>query len=353
MLDIRNIKKSIGQFQLGSFDLQIAAGSYFVLLGPSGSGKSLLLDLISGFEKPDEGKILLNGIDLRKVQPYKRKIGYLFQHVMLFPHLNVAQNIGYAIQSKNMSALQKKENIKQLAENFGIHDLLHRKTTGLSGGEAQRVALARIFASEPEILLLDEPLSGLDVELKSEMIQFFKTLNKKGLTILHVTHDFDEGVRLADTMGIMHNGSLLQTGSPESIAQYPANKFVAHLTGNRNFFPARLITKAQFSEKFAKIGDLEIQLEANFPAGDGCIFFKENKVELYQHKPLSFRTNCFPAEIKHIQKLPFGQEILLDAGMPIFVRQDEKNEHQIRHQIGDKVWLHIEPSDITFMQKQL
>lgn len=352
MLAIHKLQKNVGQFKLGPFDLQIDTGNYFVLLGPSGSGKSLLLDLISGFAMPEQGSMLLNGIDLVKVPAYKRKTGYLVQQVLLFPHLNVEANIAYALRSRKMAASQRQEKIQELADSFGIRRLLHRKTNGLSGGEAQRVALARIFASDPEILLLDEPLSGIDVQLKAEMMQLFKTLNKKGLTILHVTHDFEEGIRLADQMGIMHHGKLLQTGSPDEIIQHPANAFVARLTGNRNFFPARLFSKNHTREPFAQVDKLEFRLETKHTSGDGFIFFQENKVELHAQKPSNLSENLFWAEIKNIQKLPYGFEIQLDAGKLIYVWIDEADFRQRPFQSGDQVWMFVEPSNITFIKNQ-
>lgn len=353
MLEILKLSKTLGDFSLGPINLQVRNGSYFVMLGPSGSGKSLLLDLISGFEKSHSGTILFNGKNLGKLAPCDRKTGYLFQKVLLFPHLNVHDNIGFAMRSKKTSTATQKLKIKQLADQFDLMPFLERRVSGLSGGEAQRVALARILASEPEILLLDEPLSGLDIKLKSDMIPFLKKMNSQGITIVHVTHDYEEGLRLADTMGIMHNGLLLQTGKPESIAKNPANEFVAQLTGNRNYFPATLLEADHSGIRNAKTEHLTFQLQSSHTSGKGHLYFKEDSIKIYRQAPAKMPTNCFPAKVKQLQMLPFGIEITLNAGITVYARLNETSNIKNMPEADTTVYFSVEPSNITFTKRQV
>ena len=197
MLEIKSLTYTIGAFTLPPFTLTVAEGSYTMLLGPSGSGKSVLLELMAGLRKPCGGAIWLDGIRIDSLPPAKRSIGLLFQDYALFPHLSVWQNIGYALKLRHLPKGAIRQEVERLAHEFEIESLLHRFPDTLSGGERQRVALARTLIVRPRLLLLDEPLSALDAPLRSASRAFLKQINQSGQTIIHVTHDFQEQQELA------------------------------------------------------------------------------------------------------------------------------------------------------------
>lgn len=237
MIKIEKLRKSVGAFTLKDISLEVDEGQYFVLLGPTGAGKSLLLDVVSGLLKADSGRIFLRGVDVTAMPPEGRSIGYMFQQPSLFPHLTVEDNILYGLKRKGMSRQQMKRRLSELADVFGINHLLNRKIKGLSGGEAQKVSFARTLAPYPELLLLDEPLSSLDPTTSNLMIEKIKSLRKDFMkTTIHVTHDFDEAMALAERIGVLNEGELVQTGSPEEIFRKPKSEFVAKFSLARNVF---------------------------------------------------------------------------------------------------------------------
>ncbi len=198
MLAIKNLKYSIGNFTLGPLDLSIKSGEYLALFGPSGSGKSLLLELISGIRRADEGEIIVSGLNISQLPPHKRDVALLFQDYALFPHMTVYQNIIFPMKMKSFTKEKIGEKVEYLSEYLSIQNIIGREVAGLSGGERQRVALARAIACDPAVLLLDEPLSALDPELRDEAKELLKLVKREGRTIIHVTHNREEIEDLAD-----------------------------------------------------------------------------------------------------------------------------------------------------------
>jgi len=242
-LEIQNLHVDLKEFHLRGIDLQVAPGEYFVLLGPTGAGKTVLLETIAGLFRPHRGRVLLGGKDITHVPPECRGTGFVYQDCALFPHLDVADNIGFSLKLRphlNSHAIEQR--VTEMSQLLSIHHLLHRSPETLSGGERQRVALARALVMEPSILLLDEPLSALDPEtregLQRELSRIHRELNT---TTLHVTHDFEEAVALADRIGVVHQGRIVQMGTPEEIFRKPASPFVARFVGVRNVFAGRLV----------------------------------------------------------------------------------------------------------------
>jgi len=197
ILELKDLTYRVGNFTLPPINLTVTEGSYTMLLGPSGSGKSVLLELIAGLRKPDGGSIYLDGVKINTLPPEKRSVGLLFQDYALFPHFSVFQNIGYALRIKHLSQKVIREEVEKLAHEFEIESLLDCFPDTLSGGERQRVALARTLILKPRLLLLDEPLSALDASLRSASRAFLKQINQSGQTIIHVTHDTQEKEELA------------------------------------------------------------------------------------------------------------------------------------------------------------
>ena len=243
-IEVRDAVKAFGQGDhvvraLDSVSVTIRKGEFFTLLGPSGCGKTTLLRLIAGFETPTSGQILLDGQDITHLPPNKRPVNTVFQSYALFPHLSVAENVGFGLAMQGRPRAEVAARTAQMLALVKMEALAGRKTSQLSGGQQQRVALARALAPEPKVLLLDEPLSALDLKLRKEMqIELKRLQHETGITFVFVTHDQEEALTMSDRIGVMSSGRLLQVGDPRTIYTRPANRFVASFIGETNFLPA-------------------------------------------------------------------------------------------------------------------
>lgn len=228
MLEIKKIRLELGKFTLNDLELEINLGEYFVILGPSGSGKTVLLETIAGLYTPDKGAILYNKKDIVCLAPEKRDIGFVYQNYELFPHMTVKDNITFGLKIRGTKKNYIIKKLKRLVSIFKIEYLLERYPRKLSGGEKQRVALARALIISPRILLLDEPLSALDVMIKSELQKEIKNIhNEFKPTIIHVTHDIEEAIFLADRIGIMKDGNILEVLDFESMGDELNSSFIS------------------------------------------------------------------------------------------------------------------------------
>lgn len=221
MLRLDNLSRSWQNFSLKNISLEIKQGEHFALLGPCGAGKTQLLNTIAGISRPDSGKVFINGKDITLLFSEKRNIGYLFQRNLLFPHLNVKENIYYGLRYRKTG----RDYLNFIFGLLDIDNLLSRKDIiNLSGGEAQKIALARSLVIKPQLLLLDEPLHSLDPANRENVLRILKSLNKElGLTLLHVTHDLEEAGALTNRAAVLIDGAIAQTGRLEDIARYPVN----------------------------------------------------------------------------------------------------------------------------------
>ena len=235
-LRLEGVRKSYGSvLAVAGVDLVVDEGEFFTLLGPSGSGKTTLLRLIAGFERPDGGRIQLAGRDVTNVPPHLRDTNTVFQDYALFPHMSVADNIGYGLRVKGVSRQARARRVERALAMVRLVGLGHRRPNQLSGGQRQRVALARAVVNEPEVLLLDEPLGALDLKLRQEMQIELKQIQKEvGITFVYVTHDQEEALTMSDRLAVMANGEIEQIGSPVEVYERPATEFVAGFIGISN-----------------------------------------------------------------------------------------------------------------------
>jgi spermidine/putrescine transport system ATP-binding protein len=226
---------------LDGVSLDIRNGEFFTLLGPSGCGKTTLLRLIAGFETPTDGRIYIAGADVSDKPPNERPVNTVFQSYALFPHMTVRQNIGFGLEMLGHDKAETAKTVEAMIAMVQLSEMADRKPTQLSGGQQQRVALARALAPKPKVLLLDEPLSALDLKLRKEMQLELKRLqNETGITFVFVTHDQEEALTMSDRIGVMRGGRLLQVGPPREIYNHPADRFVADFIGETNFLTARV-----------------------------------------------------------------------------------------------------------------
>ncbi len=237
MLEIIDISKDMGEFLLDAVSLQVEKGDYLVIIGPTGAGKTILLETVAGVYPPDHGRIRLNGEDITYREPKDRNICMVYQDYMLFPHLTVEENVGFGLKVHRVNAEEKKRRVREIVDIVGITHLLHRYPDTLSGGEKQRAALSRAIVLNPEVLLLDEPLSALDGQTREMMRGELKRLHTLfQTTIIHITHNFQEVFSLADKVAVMNNGKIVQYGIPDAILRRPNCEFVAQFVGGENLF---------------------------------------------------------------------------------------------------------------------
>jgi putative spermidine/putrescine transport system ATP-binding protein len=240
-IDVRlqGIRKAYGDVvAVDRVDLEIPAGEFFTLLGPSGSGKTTTLRLIAGFERPDEGRIELGGADVTNRAPYERDVNTVFQDYALFPHMTIAENVGYGLRVKRVPRAERKRRVEEILNVVRLPDLGNRKPVQLSGGQRQRIALARSLVNTPRVLLLDEPLGALDLKLRQEMQIELKRIQREvssvGITFVYVTHDQEEALTMSDRLAVFNEGRIEQIGAPAEVYERPATEFVAGFVGVSN-----------------------------------------------------------------------------------------------------------------------
>jgi putative spermidine/putrescine transport system ATP-binding protein len=233
---VAGVRKTYGDVvAVDGVDLNVAAGEFFTLLGPSGSGKTTTLRMIAGFEQPDTGTITLGGEDITRQPPYSRDVNTVFQDYALFPHMTVAENVGYGLKVKGVPRRERTGQVGEVLRMVRLEGYGGRKPVQLSGGQRQRVALARSIVNQPKVLLLDEPLGALDLKLRQDMQVFLKGLQRDlAMTFLYVTHDQEEALTMSDHIAVFNNGRIEQVGSPAEVYERPATEFVAGFVGTSN-----------------------------------------------------------------------------------------------------------------------
>jgi len=235
-VSVEGIRKTYGDVvAVHDVDLKVGDGEFFTLLGPSGSGKTTTLRIIAGFERPDTGRVTLGGADITHEPPYARDVNTVFQDYALFPHMTVAENVGYGLKVKGVKRRERAVQVGDVLKMVRLEGFGDRKPVQLSGGQRQRVALARSIVNRPQVLLLDEPLGALDLKLRQEMQVFLKGLQRDlGMTFLYVTHDQEEALTMSDHVAVFNEGRIEQVGSPADVYERPATEFVAGFVGTSN-----------------------------------------------------------------------------------------------------------------------
>lgn len=243
LLSFKDVSKGFEDVQiLNEINIDIEPSYFYTLLGPSGCGKTTILKLIAGFEYPDSGDIIYKDKPIGKMPPNKRKVNTVFQDYALFPHLNVFDNIAYGLKLKKLSKSEIKRKVTEALQLVKLSGYEHRQIQGMSGGQKQRVAIARAIVNEPEILLLDESLSALDLKLRTEMQYLLRELQSRlGITFIFVTHDQEEALALSDYIFVMKDGKIQQFGTPIDIYDEPVNRFVADFIGESNIVHGTMV----------------------------------------------------------------------------------------------------------------
>ncbi|MBN1613615.1 MAG: ABC transporter ATP-binding protein [Deltaproteobacteria bacterium] len=313
MIKIEGLNVHLGEFRLKNIDLSLDEGDFFVLMGPTGAGKTVLLEAIAGLVPVLGGSISIGGRDVTRLPPEQRGVGIMYQDYALFPHLTVSQNIKFGLRYHKHDRESAGKRFQKFVDDLGIGLLLQRRPETLSGGELQRVALARALMVEPRVILLDEPLSALDQGFREEIRLLLKQIHRSShITFFMVTHDFSEALTLADKASIMNNGAIVQTGSVKDIFQKPSSSFVADFVGMKNIFPA------DFDGDTATVGSLTIQLPRPRNKESGHIAVRPEDI-VVSLKPLrSSIRNSFAGTIRGIIDQGFLYEIHINVENRVF-----------------------------------
>ena len=359
-LNINNLRFSIGGFQLTDIDLSVQQGEYHVLLGPTGSGKSTLMKCILGLCRPSGGSITLAENDLLRLPPEKRSLGYLPQNYALFPHLSVEGNIRFGLHSRCLAASAEDKEVTLQCDAFQIGPLRGRDVHTLSGGEQQKVALARALITRPKVVLLDEPFSSID-EGSRRMLWFDlkQSIRRAGVTAIHITHHLEEAYTLGDRLSVLVDGRLVQSGRKEEVFGYPATESVARFLGYRNIFYGDTRSLPDGTE--IDLGYFSVKTSKNIPAGERvAICLRPQYIKIIREdEPIreSLKRNVFKGEVVSIFMFPeYCQMRFRIAGSPSLFDLELKFPAYIKERLSLSAGKNItvalwEPSIIVFRDR--
>jgi ABC-type sugar transport system ATPase subunit len=350
MIEISGLDVALGDFTLTGINLAVKEGEYFIILGPTGAGKTVLLESIAGLNTVKKGRILIEGRDVTDLKPEQRRVGIVYQDHALFPHLSVRDNILFGLKLRKTSALEMQAALDWLAELLHIGHLLKRKPVTLSGGEKQKVALARALSNRPPVLLLDEPLSALDPasseSVQEELSKLHQTLNN---TIIHVTHNFEEAMALGTHVAVIGEGSVKQVGTPEQIFRKPESTFVARFSLARNIFAGEIKHKSNGESVFhTPVFDLKV---AGSVEGTCFAAIRAEDVQVSRQSfPAEFANAFFGAVTAIIDR---GTQVSVTIAAPAEIRSliSRQQYQAMGLKIGDRVSIFLDPVLVHVFQE--
>ena len=347
MIRIESISKNLGEFFLNDVTLDIEKGEYFVVLGPTGAGKTILLEAIAGIYSPDRGKILMDGRDITNIPPRSRNISMVYQDYMLFPHLTVEKNISFGLKLKKITAKEIKKKIDGISRMLNVRHLFHRFPGTLSGGEKQRIAIARAVVTEPKALLLDEPLSALDAQTREGLRYELKKIHSvTGITIIHVTHNFEEVFSLGDSVAVMNEGKIIQVGNPDDVFRRPNCEFIANFVGVENLFKGRSTVNNGTSD--ITINGIKIVSTA-CNSGDSVVSIRPEDILVSRNKIESSARNSFSGKITDVIDKGAIIKIVADCGIPISAIITRRSFDDMGLSRGMSAYFTFKASDVHFI----
>lgn len=320
-LELKEIKKSFteGEAVLDNISLVISKGEFITLLGSSGCGKTTTLRIIAGLEQPDAGSVWLDGREVTGLEPNQRDVNTVFQNYALFPHMNVAENIGYGLKLKKVPKNEIKKKVSQMLELVQLEGYEKRKPSELSGGQKQRVAIARALVNNPKVLLLDEPLGALDLQLRRAMQIELKHLQKKlGITFIYITHDQEEAINMSDRIAVMEDGRIEQIGTPDEIYNHPKTSYVATFVGNANILHG-VVERVQGYNAVVKIGNdrVIVNLGTNQQNTEKDSGRQMQNEETTVNREQNTGARQYPAAGEKVTLAVRSENILLQEGMTV------------------------------------
>ena len=346
MLKVDSLSIHYPRFSLQDVSMHVEKGEYFILFGPTGSGKTLMFEIITGIRKPAGGRVIIGEKDLTFADPGKRNIGYVPQDYALIPFKNVYQNIVFGLEARRISFEEREKRVTEILKLLRIEHLEKRMPGHLSGGEKQRVALGRALAVQPDILLLDEPLSAVDENTGDQLMREIKNLHRKlNVTILHICHRLEEAFFLADKMAVIRDGKIVQRGTPRDIYNKPLNAFVANLLKVKNIVPGEV--QAKDGKHWFYLGGQPISLLDKSSENPHAVIPPE-KLSLSYDKPsvnhdINLALECTVWQDDSWKPFP---ELVLDAGFRLTIPRTEAHE---KLSPSDRVWAVIPKEDILVL----
>ncbi len=341
LIDLVHISKTYdGTMVLDDLNLSVKENEFVTLLGPSGCGKTTTLRIIGGFETPDTGKVIFGGTDISKLPPNKRQLNTVFQKYALFTHMNIADNIAFGLKIKGKSKAYIDDKIKYALKLVNLEGYEKRTVDSLSGGQQQRIAIARAIVNEPKVLLLDEPLGALDLKLRQDMqYELIRLKNELGITFIYVTHDQEEALTMSDTIVVMNQGYIQQTGTPEQIYNEPENAFVADFIGESNIVPG-IMLRDELVEIFgAKFACVDKGFGTNKPVD---VVIRPEDIDLVEPEKGVLTGVCTHLIFKGVH---YEMEVTTPDGFEWLVHSTDMCP------VGKEVGIHVDPFDIQIMNK--
>lgn len=353
MIQIDNLNIHLGEFNLRNIQLQINEGEYFVLLGPTGVGKSVLLECIAGIYTPDSGSISINGQDVTRSCPEERNVGYVPQDYALFPNMTVRQNLSYGLHARKETSLEIREKVAAMMGLLGIVHLQNRFPLFLSGGEKQRVALGRALITRPGILLLDEPLSALDENLRSQLaVELSNIQRKMNHAFLHVCHSFEEASFVADRIAIMREGMIEQVGTIQEILAKPSSLFIAEFTRMRNFHKG-IAERVYGKCRILTSSGATLYSDDNLVEGPITFGIRPEEIVFVSQNDCPENGNRLKAKVAAVRFRPSYLEVELDAGFPLVKYHPLNGASSARVVAGEEVWIHIRPEAVILFPRNM
>lgn len=348
MIRIESLSRSWDDFSLRDISFEVNEGEHFVVLGPTGCGKTLLLEIIAGFHFPDRGHIFLKNRDITFDPPKKRGIGFVYQDYMLFPNMTVRDNIAYGLKAKGLKGKIIEGKVEELAGLLGIEHLLDRFPRKLSGGEAQRTSLARALSIDPKILLLDEPLSALDPNLRSDIrSEISGLLKSRGTTTIHVTHSREDAIVMGDRIAIMNDGRIVQTDIPDKVFRHPSSRFVAEFVGVENIFRGTALRKEHLA--YFKSKGITLITTSNV-TGEAYASVRPEDIIISLSKMDSSARNCIKGEVKELIDMGGIMRVMVDCGALFAVNITQASCEEMGISFGQDVYLIFKAQNVNLFR---
>lgn len=348
-LKLDGVQKNWQGFALKNINLTVEEGDYFTILGPTGAGKTLLLEAIMGFHTPSKGKIILNGVDITELPPEKRNIGYVPQNSMLFPHLTVRQNIAFGLKMRGIEKAQQNKIVDETLDLTKLRYIEHRHPASLSGGEKQKVALARILAINPTLILLDEPLASMDSQSAREFRNELKRIHAEDKkTVVHVTHNLIEALGLSSKAVIMSSGAIVQYGTVKELMAKPRNEFAARFLGYENVYRAEAI-KRQDGFTLLDVKGLQFKAKGSME-GDVSVAIRPEDITITLTPTGNAEANRFEATITECIDMGPLVMVTADIGAPIKTAITKSLFLEQALENGKRVWLHFNENSVKILE---
>jgi molybdate/tungstate transport system ATP-binding protein len=348
MIEIKNLCIKLGNFEMQNLNLKVNEGEYFVIIGPTGCGKTLLIECLAGIRKPDSGEIWIGDQEVTGKFPEERHIGYLPQDFALFPNMTVEENIAFGLKARKKEKKHIQSTVKTLADSLNITNLLSRHTQGLSGGEKQRVALARALAIEPKVVFLDEPMSALDESTREKLAFELRNIHDKfKKTFIHISHNFEEVSQVADRVALIHCGAIEQIGTINEILRYPATRYAAEFTRTKNIFEG--------ASELRGNGHATISLENgislnSFTQHTGkCSVTIRPEAIYVSDKPFEISENTYKGKIIRTYTMGIFTGMEIDIGIQISAYKQNHSAEASSGRNNDVIYIRIPPDSVNII----